>query len=206
MSTPKSEETKRRLVRATIASIEADGLAKVSARSIADRAGLAQGLIFYHFGSVVDLIGAACLAATQERVDRYAEQFDAVDTFTGLVDLATRVRREEREAGNVAILGQALAAAQTDPAMAEVSGTALDLWTDQVREVTQRVLVGSPFAELIAADELAHLVSSAFIGIELTAPMRAAEADGALATLGSLAHTIDGLGPVARRAIRAALR
>ncbi|OUZ08853.1 hypothetical protein BHE97_12015 [Aeromicrobium sp. PE09-221] len=206
MSTPKSEETKRRLVRATIASIEADGLAKVSARSIAERAGLAQGLIFYHFGSVVELIGEACLTATQERVDRYAEQFDAVDTFTGLVDLATRVRREERESGNVAILGQALAAAQTDPAMAEVSGTALDLWTDQVREVTQRVLVGSPFAELIAADELAHLVSSAFIGIELTAPMRTAEADGALTTLGSLAHTIDGLGPVARRAIRAALR
>lgn len=206
MTTPKSQETKRRLVRATIDTMRVDGIAKVSARTVAERAGLAQGLVFYHFGSVAELIGAACLAATQERVDRYATQFDTVDSFSGLVDLAARVRREEREAGSVAILGQALAAAQTDPAMAEVSRAALDLWTDRVREVAHRLLVGSPFGELVSAGELADLVSSSFIGIELTAPVRTVESDGALATLGSLASTLDGLGPVARRAIRAALR
>ena len=193
-------------MRATIDTIGADGIAKVSARTVAERAGLAQGLVFYHFGSVTELIGAACVTATRERVERYGAEFDAVDTFGGLVELAARVRREEREAGSVAILGQALAAAQTDPAMAEVSGAALGIWTERVHEVTRRVLVGSPFSEVIGAEELAHLVSSAFIGIELTAPIQVVEADRALETLGALARTIDGLGPVARRAIRAALR
>ena len=51
--------TRRALVDAAIESLRFDGFAGASARAIATRAGLNPGLIFYHFGSVADLLLAA---------------------------------------------------------------------------------------------------------------------------------------------------
>lgn len=207
MTTAKSEDTKRRLVQAAIDTISSEGIAKVSARTIAERAGLAQGLVFYHFGTVTDLIGQACLEATRARVDRYAERFDAVESLTALVDLADQLHREERAAGTVAVLGQILAAAQADPALAAAAGEALSLWTERVAEVLRRVLVGSPFEQVIAPDALAELVSAAFVGIELTEPTRGDDGlDRALGSIRRLTSTVDDLGPMARRAVRSALK
>ncbi|RLV54661.1 TetR/AcrR family transcriptional regulator [Aeromicrobium phragmitis] len=207
MTTAKSEDTKRRLVQAAIDTISSEGIAKVSARTIAERAGLAQGLVFYHFGTVSDLIGEACLEATRARVDRYAARFDAVDDLTGLVDLADDLHREERAAGTVAVLGQILAAAQADPALAVAAGDALALWTARVSDVLRRVLAGSPFGDILAPDALAELVAAAFVGIELTEPTRGDDGlDRALGSIRRLTSAMDDLGPVARRAVRSALK
>ena len=48
--------TRRALVDAAIESLRFDGFAGASARAIATRAGVNPGLIFYHFGSVADLL------------------------------------------------------------------------------------------------------------------------------------------------------
>lgn len=206
---PRTVATRRRLVDATMETIREHGMAKVSARTIASAGGVNQALVFYHFGTVDGLVAEACRVTTAERVDRYREPLGGVTTFGGLLDVAHRVRADEREAGNVAVLSQVLAASHGNPALAEVAGEAIGLWTSAVRPTLHRLLQSSPVGELFDADVLTDLAASAFVGIELMEPTRAqgpVEADDPLARLRPVAELLDGLGPIARRAVRSVLR
>lgn len=206
---PKSAaESKRRLVEAAIAVLQSDGIAAMSARSIAQRAGVAQGLVFYHYGSVTDLVAQACVTATRERVELHRPRFEAATRFADLVDLARDVQQAERAAGNVSVFGQALAAAQTDPDLARVMGEALDLWREPILAVAQRLLGStSPFAGVVDAETFTDLLVAAFVGFEMTDPVRAeGVADRSFEALGTVAAVLDGLGPVKRRALAATLR
>lgn len=206
---PKSaEESKRRLVEAAIAVLQSDGIAAMSARTVAKRADLAQGLVFYHFGSMTELTAQACVTATRERVDLHRPRFDAAVRFTDLVDLARDVQQAERAAGNVSVFGQALAAAQTDPDLTKVMGDALDLWRAPILSVAQRLLgSASPFAGVVDAETFTDLLMAAFVGFEMTDPVRAdGVADRSFEALGTVAAVLDGLGPVKRRALAATLR
>src|SRR5215469_9896518 len=61
-------ETRAALTEAAIAVLRESGFASASARRIAQRAGCNQALVFYHFGSVNDLLVAALEDA--DRADR----------------------------------------------------------------------------------------------------------------------------------------
>src|SRR5213078_627494 len=60
-------DTRQRLVDGAIETLRTHGLAGASARTIAATAGVNQALVFYHFGSVHELLEAACVAATEAR-------------------------------------------------------------------------------------------------------------------------------------------
>ncbi len=52
----RAADTRRALVSAACDVLRTEGFASASARVIADRAGVSQGLAFYHFDSVVTLL------------------------------------------------------------------------------------------------------------------------------------------------------
>jgi AcrR family transcriptional regulator len=202
-------DTRQRLIDGTIETIRTHGLVGTSARSIAATAGVNQALVFYHFGSVHDLLKAACLAATEASVARFVERLDGVTDLRQLLALGRAVHAEERARGNVMVLAQMLAGAQTDPRVAEATATALRLWVTAIEDAVARLLAGSPVAELIDTAGLARAVSAGFIGLELyegVAPDDAATALDALDRLAVLVEVVDDLGPVARRALRGKLR
>lgn len=206
---PRTLQTRRRLVDATMQTIREQGIAKLSARTIATTGGVNQALVFYHFGTVDGLVAEACRVTTAERVDRYRDALATVTSFGALLDVADRVRADEREAGNVAVLAQVLAASRGNPALAAAAGEAIGLWSAAVRPALQRLLETSPVGELFDADVLTDLASSAFVGIELMEPTRthdAAAVEDPLARLRPVAELLDGLGPIARRAVRSVLR
>ena len=64
-----SEETRRALVAATIEALGKQGFSGTSAREIARRAGCNQGLVFYHFGTVTNLLLAALDEVSSLRLD-----------------------------------------------------------------------------------------------------------------------------------------
>ena len=71
------------------------------------------------------------------------------------------------------------------------------------------MLDGSPLAEVADPAVLAHAVSSGFLGLSLfetVDPDGAEQAVIALERLAVLVDVLDGLGPVATRAVRAKLR
>jgi AcrR family transcriptional regulator len=201
--------TRDKLLLATQEALVEDGIAHLSARSVATRAGVNQALVFYHFGTVNELVAAAARARTEASLDHYREEFAAVDSLTGLLALGERLHAREREAGNVALMAQLMAGAQRDEVLAGAARHAMDVWRAEVESVVRRVLAPSPVVDVVDADGLARAISAAFIGLELYAgvdPDGAAAAVAALERLGVLLEVVEDLGPVARRAVRARLR
>ncbi len=202
-------DTRQRLIDGAIETIRAHGLAGASARGIATTAGVNQALVFYHFGSVDELVRVACLTATRARVAPFAERLAEVADLRGLLALGRALHEEERAEGNVTVLAQVLAGAQANPELAEVTAAALRLWIAPVEEALVRVLRGSPVAEVVDPAGLARAVSAGFVGLELyegVDPEGAGAALDALDRLAVLVEVVDELGPVARLALRGKLR
>ncbi len=198
-------DTRQRLLHAAIETVRHDGIAHTSARTIARRADANQALVFYHFGSVHGLLTEACLAATREQLDRWRPRLGRVETLDELVTLATELHREERFRGNVAVLAQMLAGAQSDHALREPTAAALELWVAEVRATLHRLLDDSPMSELVDVDALGRSLAAAFVGIELfdgIGDARTAAPVDALEQLASLVSVVLELGPVASTALR----
>jgi len=202
-------DTKQRLLDGTLTTIREQGIAGVSARSIAATAGVNQALVFYHYGSIDGLLVAACESATSARVSAYSERFAAVTSLRELLDVGRSLHSEEQELGNVAVLAQLLAGSQHDEKLAKATARALRLWTGQIEEVLGRVLADSPFADVTDVPGLARALSAGFIGLELydgVDPNGARRALAALEQLAVVMEVVDESGPVVRRAIRSTMK
>ncbi|MBC2873874.1 MULTISPECIES: TetR/AcrR family transcriptional regulator [Streptomyces] len=202
-------DTRAKLLDAALRTLAEQGIAKVSARSIAATAGVNQALVFYHFGSVDELLSTACRHGAEQRVARYRDRLDRVRTLSELLELGRELHAVERAEGNVAVLAQLLAGAQNQPRLAPATAAGLALWIDEIERVLVRVLADTPLAGFVDSPGLARAVASAFVGLEL---YEGVDADGALRALDALdqlsglVSVLEGLGPVAQRAVRARLR
>jgi len=201
-------DTKSRLIQATLSTLREEGLAAASARTIAARAGTNQALVFYHFGTVNELLEASSNHAVDESVGRYREAFAGAESLADLLDIGRELHNSERRNGNVALMAQLMSGAHQDPVLARASQHAMSTWTREITVVLDRVLTASPIADLIDTEGLAHIISAAFIGLELydgVDPTGAARALDTLESLTQLLDVVNRLGPVARRALRSEL-
>jgi AcrR family transcriptional regulator len=202
-------DTRIQLLNGALETLRTKGLVGTSARSIAAAAGANQALIFYHFGSVDGLLTAACAHGAQEQVERYAERFATVTSLSGLLDLGLELHEQGRTEGNVDLLAQLLAGAQSDPKLASATADALNLWIIEIETVLRRVLATSPIADVLNIPGLAGAIAAAFIGIELYEGVDhpgASRAIAAISQLGALVELIDDLPTITRRVLRAKLR
>lgn len=202
-------ETRRKLLDATLETLRTRGIAGISARTIAAAAEVNQALVFYHFGSVDELIAAACAEGAAASVQTYRAQFEEVGSLRELLALGRALHVRERDAGNVAVLAQVLAGAQQDKYLAEAGRLALTLWVTEIETVLTRLLRGNPVSAAIDVAGLARGVAAAFIGVELydgVDPAGAEHALSALEQLSVLVEVVDDLGPLARRALRNRMR
>jgi AcrR family transcriptional regulator len=198
-------DTKDRLRRAAIETVRDAGIAHTSARAIAGRADANQALIFYHFGSVHGLLAEACLQATHEQLAQWGPRLEATTSVPELVALAHELHAVEQARGNVAVLAQMLAGAQTDPQLREPTAAALGLWITEVRRTLHRLLDGSPLADLVDLDELARSVAAAFVGTELLDGLEDGRTRTSLVGIDQLATLVEvvlDLGPIASTTLR----
>ena len=186
-------DTKARLRAAAISTIRELGIAGVSARTVASRADCNQAAIYYHFGSLHDLLADACVAATQARVAAHRDRLASVTTVPELIEVAVDLHREERELGNVTVLAQMLAGAQTDEQLRAPTAAALQLWVDEVETTLDQLFGDNALATLVDVPALARTISAAFVGLEL---VDGVAGDGELPSmeafrqLGGLAQTV----------------
>jgi AcrR family transcriptional regulator len=201
--------TRAKLLTAAAESLREDGMAGLSARAVAARADVNQALIFYHFGTVNELVDAACRQAVDDSAEFYREQFDGVSSLSELLTVGRQLHERERAAGNVAMMAQLMAGAQRDEALAAAARYAMARWNLEIETVVRRVLRGGPLATIADPAGVARAISAGFIGLELYEGVDgegAALAFDSLAQLGLLADVVDDLGPVARRALSAKVR
>ncbi|GAA3817002.1 TetR family transcriptional regulator [Streptomyces coacervatus] len=207
--TAKSQETKAKLLDGALRTLTEHGIAKVSARTIATAAGVNQALVFYHFGSVDELLAAACRYGAEQSVARYRPRFSAVTSLSELLAVGREIHEAERAGGHVALLGQLLAGAQTHATLGPATAAGLDLWIVEIEKVLARVLADTPLGEFADPSGLARAVAVAFVGVELYEGVDAVGASAALDALeqlGVVVAALEELGPVAQRAVRHRLR
>jgi AcrR family transcriptional regulator len=208
-----ANDTRTALMDAALRTVGEKGYAAASARTIATEAGQNQALVFYHFGTVNELIAVACRHSTEQRVNTYRSHFASVRTFGELLELGRQIHAGEQAEGNVAVLAQLLAGARGNEVVAAAVADALGLWITEVELTLRRVLAGSPLLPMVDLNGLARAISAGFVGIELldgVDPDGAATAVEALQQLAVLAGVLltelDNLGPVASRVVRRRLR
>ncbi|MFE5808233.1 TetR/AcrR family transcriptional regulator [Streptomyces sp. NBC_01232] len=204
-----SAATRDKLLEGALRTLVEQGIAKASARTIAATAGVGQGLIFYHFGSVDELLAAACRSGAEQRVARYRERLAELGSLAELLEFARAMHEEERTAGNVAMLGQLLAAGQNSPTLAAATADGLGLWIAELEKVLTRLLAATPLAGYADPAGLARATAASFIGIELyegVDPQGAGSALDALEQLAGLAAVLEGLGSLSQRVVRHGLR
>jgi AcrR family transcriptional regulator len=169
--TERSTETRAALVAGAIRALSEVGFAGASARDIARRADCNQALVFYHFGSVTELLLAALDDVSGRRLASYAHMLDQASSLTDLIDSARTIFSEDLDAGHVAVLVEMITGAQSTPGLGEQVATRLAPWRDFAESAVRKAVAGSPVAPLLPATELAHGVVAGFLGLELLASL-----------------------------------
>src|SRR5690606_12276513 len=73
-------DRRRKLLEGAMTCLTEQGIAKTSARTIAAAAGVNQALVFYHFGSVDELLVAAGRHGAEQHLARFRHRFATVRT------------------------------------------------------------------------------------------------------------------------------
>jgi AcrR family transcriptional regulator len=163
--------TRALLVSAAVDTLREDGFAAASARRIARRAGCNQALVFYHFGSVTDLLLAALEEVSVHRMAAYQGLLARCGTLAELADSARAVFEADLDAGYVRVLTEMISGAPSVPGLGERVAAVLAPWREFAAAAVRDVLAASPAAPLLPADEMAHAVVAGLLGLELLASL-----------------------------------
>lgn len=164
---PATTTTKDRIVAAALQTLTAEGFAGTSARAIARTGGFNQALIFYHFGTLTDLLLAALDRTSTERMARYRSMVAEAHSISDLVGIASRIYQEDLEAGHITVLSEMIAGSLSRPDLGPEVISAMEPWIDFAEEMVRKVLDGTPFASLFPPPTVAFAVVALYLGVDL---------------------------------------
>jgi AcrR family transcriptional regulator len=161
--------TKARIVEALLATLRDEGFAGTSARAIGRHGGFNQALIYYHFGSIPDLMIAALEDFSRRRLERYRSELDGASTLSAVVATMTRLSAEDVAAGDVTAVQEMVAGSSSSPDLGRAVVEQLEPWTRFAEEVVGRFLRGTAFASMLPAREIAYALVALYFGVETLA-------------------------------------
>jgi AcrR family transcriptional regulator len=163
----RSDATRQALIDAAIESLRSDGFAGASARAIATRAGSTQGLVFYHFGSVADLLLAALDEVSDRRMERYSAAVEAAASPAELAAVAGQIFREDLDEGYVTVLVEMIAGSAGSPALGEEVARRIAPWRSFAEQAIDAALADSPLASLVPTGDAAYAAMALYLGLEM---------------------------------------
>lgn len=161
--------TKERIVLAALETIKEEGFAGTSARAIARHGSFNQALIFYHFGTLSDLMLAALDRTSDDRMRRYREQLAKVQTLEGKIRVATELYREDLASGHVVVVSELVAGSLSRPDLAPEVVKRMEPWVELVEGVLRDAIAGTMFEQLVQPRAAAFLVVAMYLGVDLLA-------------------------------------
>ncbi len=160
------QETRDRILDAALQTVRVEGLVGTSARAIARTGDFNQALVFYHFGSVEDLLLAALQRANDRRIERFRDRLNSVDSLTALVDIASDLHVNNNDPDHPALVA-IVAGWSTSSDVGQKILETLRPWDEMVEAALQRSLADTPFSQIVPTKDLAHAIAAMFLGIEL---------------------------------------
>ena len=166
-ATAQGSATRDRLLEAAFETLRHDGFARTSARTIARTGDFNQALIFYHFGSVNNLLLAALDRVSSTRMERYRE---ALGKASGLVELSRFARElylDDIDCGHSTVLAELFAASSGNPALRDQMLNRMQPWLEFTEDLIRRILQDSSLGSLIDARAAASAVLAMYVGVDL---------------------------------------
>ncbi len=159
--------TKSRIAEAALETLKAKGFAGSSAREIAHVGSFNQALIFYHFGSVQNLLLAALDLVSARRMRAYEPAFERAHTVSELASLAREIYAEDLENGYVTVLGEMVAGAVSNPQLGGEVVARLQPWIEMVERKLRDLLAGSLFESVLPPRDVAFAIIALYLGIDM---------------------------------------
>ena len=194
--TRQGTDTRERIIAAAIETLREEGFAGTTAREIARRGGFNQALIFYHFGSVANLLLEVFGSTSDEQVARYREAAAKVASLSDLVAIARSLHDEDLRSGAVAAVTQLMAAA-SNPDEGRAILDRFEEWILLVQEALGKAMSG-PLEAVVPTRQAAYAISAMFLGIELLTHLDShrSEADAVFDMMAALAQLVEQLTPM----------
>lgn len=159
--------TKKRIVNAALKTLKREGFTGSSARLIARNGRFNPALIFYHFGSVNDVLLAALDETSNIRMKRYRELVDEAASLPEVMKAAAMLYSEDLHSGHITVLAEMIAGAASVPELGPQIAERIQPWIDLTEETLRRVIEGTPLEQLAPPREAAFAVVSLYLGMEL---------------------------------------
>jgi AcrR family transcriptional regulator len=162
-----SQDTRQRIIDAALDTLKHEGFTGTSARTIADRGGFAQALIFYHFGTVNHLLLAALDETSGRRLAAYQTAVERAKTLPELLQTATRLYREDLAAGHITVLNELIGASPAHPELRPEIAARVQSWVRFAEDVITQALADGPLAELIPSSDAAFATVALYLGMQM---------------------------------------
>lgn len=168
---PRTASTRAALVDAAVAALREVGFAGASARDIAGRAESTQSQVFYHFGTVYDLLLAALDQVSAHRLDAYQKLLDEASSPNDVLVVLQTVIETDLRTGDLRVLTEMIAGSATVPGLANRVYRRLGPWFTFAEEAITKVLRDSPLANLVPVADLASALVAGVLGLEMVASL-----------------------------------
>ncbi len=191
MSPRAAVDTRNLIVESALESLREDGFAGTSARTIARRGGFNQALIFYHFGTLDDLLLAALDRTSSERMQRYRSVLAEAKTLPDKIASATKLYREDLKSGHITVLSEMIAGSLSRPDLGPQIVERMEPWIDFAMEALREPLSATGLESVIPARTAAYAVVALYLGIDLLSHLEEdnARTEALLEVAGRLSET-----------------
>lgn len=163
---PRSTVTPVRIINATLAALGERGYSGTTARVIAARGGFPVGLIFYHFGTLDDLLLAVLDHTSAERLRKWDATLADVHDLTTLMDLMHGLYTEDVASGHALAVKELVANAAFSDRLGLAMASRMEPWFALAEGVATRVLAGSPILRLVGPRDLAVATIALYLGLD----------------------------------------
>jgi len=164
---PVETDTKQRIIDATLETLKEEGFAGTSARAIARRGGFNQALIFYHFGTLSDLLLATMDYASLDRVQRYTHAVEAARTIQQKIQVVADLYKEDLATGRITVASELIAGSVGRPDLAPEVVKRMQPWLDLCEGTMGEVLASVGLSRMISPKTASYAAISFFIGFDL---------------------------------------
>jgi AcrR family transcriptional regulator len=164
--------TKLQIVEAALQTLKSKGFAGASARAIAREGEFNQTLIFYHFGSVRNLLLAVLDLISQRRMSEYGPAFERARTAPELAALARTIYSDDLERGYITVLGEMVSGAVTDPSLGVEVSARIEPWIEMVERKLAQMFAGTPLQSLASPRDLAFGLVALYFGVDMLSHMQ----------------------------------
>lgn len=154
------ETTVARLLDASIATIAEIGYARASAKVIAARAGVSDGALFRHFGTMGDFMAATAQEVLRRQLELFGKQVAQIPAEVPALEAVLTVLRDLTASSTNAVVYELLIAARTDDKLRAVLQDVLADYSEKICDAARAIPAADTFAPELFPNLVALLTNT----------------------------------------------